>query len=107
MNSYRQYPEWFLKWQRDFYNSSKWRKLRNQVRTDKRMHSDMSGKLIKGKSIVDHIIPITPDNYMDDDITLNPDNLQLLSIEEHNVKTFGKKEKMIFEPNDERKINLF
>lgn len=85
----KNYPEWFRQWQTKFYNSKEWISLRDEVRLEKRMRSDHSGKLILGKSIVDHIIEITPDNYMDENITLNKNNLQLLSIEEHNRKTFA------------------
>lgn len=56
---------------------------------DRGMISDYSGTLITGKAVVDHIIEITPENYQDESITLNPDNLQLLSFAEHNRKTFG------------------
>ncbi|QBZ05747.1 HNH endonuclease [Weissella confusa] len=70
------------------------------------MRSDMSGRLIKGKSIVDHIIPITPSNYLDSRITLSLDNLQLLSLEEHNKKTFNGTD-LVFEPPEERRVNLF
>ncbi|HGR7016223.1 TPA: HNH endonuclease, partial [Streptococcus pneumoniae] len=38
----------------------------------------MCGRLIHGKSIVDHIIEIDETNYQDESITLNEDNLQLL-----------------------------
>ncbi|WP_253247248.1 HNH endonuclease signature motif containing protein [Weissella cibaria] len=102
----RDYPDWFRKWQRRFYNSKEWKQLRDEVRRLKGMRSDMSGSLIKGKSIVDHIIPITPMNYLDSSITLNLDNLQLLSLEEHNQKTFNGKD-LSFEPPKERRVNLF
>ena len=49
----------------------------------------MCHRLITGKSIVDHIVEITPFNKDDKDITLNEDNLQLLCVECHNTKTFG------------------
>ena len=102
----RDHPEWFRKWQRRFYNSKEWKQLRDDVRRSKGMRSDKSGQLIKGKSIVDHIIPITPSNYLDSRITLNLDNLQLLSLDEHNKKTFSCM-KLNFEPPKERRVNLF
>ncbi|MDR0918710.1 MAG: HNH endonuclease [Oscillospiraceae bacterium] len=55
------------------------------------MRCNACGKLIRGKSIVDHIIPITPENNDDPDITLNWDNLQLLCLHCHNEKTFQTK----------------
>lgn len=44
----RDYPDWFRKWQRRFYNSKEWKQLRDEVRRMKGMRSDMSGRLIKG-----------------------------------------------------------
>lgn len=86
---YGKYPEWFRTWQKRFYSSKQWRNLREQIMIDRRMISDHSGQLINGKAVLDHKIEITPDNYMDENITLNPENLQLLTFEEHNRKTFG------------------
>jgi predicted ATPase len=101
------YPAWFLEWQHAFYRSKKWVTLRDRVRLDRGMRSDVSGKLITGKSIVDHVIAITPNNCYNPDITLNPTNLQLMSIEEHNTKTFANENCFVFEPNETRNINLF
>lgn len=78
----------FRAWQLKFYNSKAWRELRNEVREEKGMRCDMCGKLIRGKSIVDHIEEITPKNKDDESITLNKDNLQLLCLKCHNSKTF-------------------
>lgn len=86
----RKWPEWFRDWQRRFYNSKDWQKLRESILLDRGMRSDFSGEIITGIAIVDHVEEITPENCDDPNITLNPDNLQLLSIEEHNKKTFGK-----------------
>lgn len=92
---------------KQFYNSKAWKDLRDQVRRDKGMRSDLSGKLIKGKSIVHHVIELTPDNIDNPDIALNPDNLQLVSFEEHQNLTFGKGERTYYEPDESRDINLF
>lgn len=86
---YSKHPEWFRKWQKNFYNSKEWKKLRKEILLEKKMISDYSGQLITGKAVVDHIIEISPENYTDENITMGRNNLQLLSIEEHNRKTFS------------------
>ncbi|HFU4203812.1 TPA: HNH endonuclease [Streptococcus suis] len=68
------------------------------------MRCDECKQLIRGKSIVDHVVEINPDNYQDDNITLGEDNLQLLCIECHNSKTF--RSRINFEMTN-RSINLF
>ena len=98
------HSDWFRTWQIKFYNSKPWRALRNRIRKTKRMRCDMCGRLIHGKSIVDHIIEIDETNYQDESITLNEDNLQLLCLECHNTKTFQSKINLNLE---NRNINLF
>lgn len=98
------HSDWFRTWQIKFYNSKPWRTLRSRIRKTKRMRCDMCGRLIHGKSIVDHIIEIDETNYQDESITLNEDNLQLLCIECHNTKTFQSKINLNLE---NRNINLF
>lgn len=90
-----------------FYNSKAWREVRDKVRRDRGMRSDLTGKLIKGKSIVHHVIELNPNNIDDPSVALNPDNLQLLSFEEHQTVTFGDGKKTQFEPSKERNVNLF
>lgn len=97
-------PE-FRKWQQKFYNSKEWKLLRDEVRNEKRMRCDDCHKLIKGKSICDHIEEITDENKWNSRITLNKDNLQLLCLECHNTKTFA--EKTIFDVQERRDVNLF
>ena len=81
----------FRKWQVRFYNSKRWRRLRDRVREREGMRCQMCHRLIKGKSIVDHIIEVNEYNKDDKDITLNEENLQLLCQECHNSKTFKDK----------------
>lgn len=104
--SYRnpKHSDWFRAWQIRFYNSKPWRTLRNRIRTTKRMRCDMCGRLIQGKSIVDHVIEIDETNYQDESITLNEENCQLLCLECHNTKTFQSKINLNL---DNRNINLF
>jgi len=99
------HSDWFRLWQGKFYKSKEWIAIRDEVRDNAKMRCSICHKLIKGKSIVDHIIEITTDNYTDDTITLNKDNLRLLCLDCHNAKTFSSK--INFEPNTERRINLF
>lgn len=98
------HSDWFRAWQIKFYNSKPWITLRNKIRKDKRMRCDMCGRLIHGKSIVDHMIEIDETNYQDESITLNEENCQLLCLECHNTKTFQSKINLNL---DNRNINLF
>jgi 5-methylcytosine-specific restriction endonuclease McrA len=77
----------FKEWQNKFYTSKEWFEVRNFIRQRDKMKCCRCGKIIKGKSIVDHIKEITPQNLNDKDITLNPNNLQLLCLDCHNKKT--------------------
>lgn len=76
-----------------FYKSDKWEKFRKVViaeRADKEglVHCAMCGKaLLKPRDIqVDHIQELNDANYTDANISLNPDNVQLLCIQCHNKK---------------------
>lgn len=76
-----------------FYDSSKWRKVRDEIRLrDKMTCRDCLNPII-GRSIVDHINPLTFENMHDWDIAYNHDNLQLLCQNCHNAKTFMKTSK--------------
>ena len=99
------HPEWFRKWQIKFYNSKPWKTLRQEIRNEKKMRCDMCHRLIKGKSICDHRIEVTPDNYQDESITLNKDNIDLLHIECHNTKTFGSP--INYNVEERKEVNLF
>ena len=99
------HPEWFRKWQMKFYNSKQWRTLRNEIRNDKRMRCDNCHKLIKGKSICDHRIEVSPENYQDESITLNKRNIDLLCIECHNTKTFSSP--INYDVEERKEVNLF
>jgi len=79
----------FERWQRKFYGSKEWERLRNEVRARACMRCEMCGRLIRGRSIVDHITEITPANFEDEAVTLDVGNLQLLCLECHNVKHYG------------------
>lgn len=78
MNSYDNYDEEV----KALYHTSKWAKLRAEIVERDNGIDQITGKLITGRYIVDHIQPATVTNFFD------PDNLQLLSIETHNKKTF-------------------
>lgn len=81
-------------WAKAFYNSSAWVKCREAYIIS--VHGLCEECLKHGKIepgyIVDHIIELTPQNINDPNISLNYDNLQYLSLECHNKKTFGKGE---------------
>ena len=75
-----------------FYNSDVWRTFRLQLideRTNKSdgiLYSEYSGKpLIRAYDIIaHHKTPLTMANVNDFNISLNPDNIMLLSVAEHN-----------------------
>lgn len=101
----RKWGKEFRAWQQKFYRSKDWIKLRNHVRNTNGMRCNKCGKLIKGKSIVDHIEEVTPDNKNDTSITLNESNLQLLCLACHNSKTFA--HQIDYELKNRNDVNLF
>lgn len=74
-----------------FYSNRKWHKVRDFIRIRDKMTCQQCHLPITGRSIVDHIEPITMENMHDWDIAYNPENLRLLCIACHNIKTFVKK----------------
>lgn len=77
-----------------FYNSKAWKQCREsfiskRISVDGGMCQCGCGEL---GYIVDHMEEITPENINDPDITLNHENLQYLTLECHNTKTFGSRE---------------
>lgn len=70
----------YSKW---FYNSTKWRKLREYICVSRNHTCEECGEY---GDQVHHIIEITPDNINDTSITLNEKNLQLLCKECHDKK---------------------
>lgn len=76
-----------------FYKSDAWQKFRRIIisqRMDDKgaVHCALCGKaLLKTRDIqVDHIQELTDDNYQDVNVSLNPDNVQILCIDCHNKK---------------------
>ena len=75
-----------------FYNSSEWRGVRAQIiedRTNKAdgvLYCEYSGKpLVKAYDIVaHHKVPLTMENVNDYNISLNPDNIMIVSQNAHN-----------------------
>lgn len=95
----------FRSWQHKFYTSREWIETRNAFRESKRFICDSCNKLIKGKSVVHHVKEITPGNKDDWNITLNPNNLELLCFNCHNELHFG--EKYNFDLTRRKDVNLF
>lgn len=77
-----------------FYSSKRWQEVRDDIKLRDKMTCQHCGIPILGRYIVDHIEPLTLENYHDWDIAYNPDNLQLLCQACHNVKTFTKTTKI-------------
>lgn len=73
-----------------FYQSKKWKRVRDWVRIRDKMTCKHCHHPIVGRSIVDHIKEVNIKNVDNWDIAYNPDNLQLLCQECHNIKTFTK-----------------
>lgn len=76
-----------------FYNSNEWKSLR-QVLIDQRknkedgiLYCEYSGEPIlnEWEAIAHHIIPITIQNVNDFSISLNPENLMIVSHKSHNI----------------------
>ena len=75
-----------------FYNSQEWRNLRMQIIEDRTnkingvLYCEYSGKpLVKNYDIVaHHKIPLTMENVNDYNISLNPDNIMIVSQNAHN-----------------------
>ena len=74
-----------------FYNTSAWRKLAGEVRTERHYICERCGK---PANIVHHKIYLTPQNITDPKVALNKDNLELLCHDchdqEHERMKYGK-----------------
>lgn len=78
LNNYNNYTDDVKR----LYDTKRWEELRAEVIRRDEGRDKRTGELITGRYIVDHIQPATVSNFFD------IDNLQLLSIESHNIKTF-------------------
>lgn len=88
-----------------FYRSTEWEKFRQLVISE-RMHEDgfvydeVTGKpIVKAYDIIlHHVIPLTEDNVNDYDISLNPQNIQIVSHKTHNQlhDRFGYKRREVY-----------
>lgn len=88
-----------------FYRSREWREFR-QIVIDERMHDDgfvydeVTGKPIVNAYdiILHHVIELTEENVNDYDISLNPQNIQLVSHKTHNLihNKLGYKYRQVF-----------
>lgn len=65
------------------YHSKEWKQLRNEVLLEHRGICSNCGQLIRGRYIVHHTTPATPDNFFNKEI------LTLLCLECHNTVTFS------------------
>ena len=87
-------PNSFRQWQIKFYNSKRWRNVRNKRLQEFGYVCAACGKTVDSKDfIVDHKEEITPSNNSDEWILYNKENHQLLCKPCHNVKTFAKQKK--------------
>ena len=80
------------------YKTTEWKFLRKKIRNDAKFICNNCKKFVKPVydkrgfykyGIVDHIIPLTDNNFTNPEIALNTDNLQLLCLACHNTKTFS------------------
>lgn len=74
-------------WAIPFYTSTAWKKFRQAILAHRGGRCARCGKLIKDESkmIVHHIKELTPENISDPSIVLNPDNVELLCKECHDI----------------------
>jgi hypothetical protein len=75
----------------DFYRSSEWEDFRKiiiaqRTHADGFVYDEITNKpiVIAGDIIIHHKIPLTLDNVNDFNISLNPDNVQIVSFKTHN-----------------------
>ena len=73
----------------NFYRSNKWQKFREKVIFDRTNDNGMCycalcGKPITNKIVCHHVEELTEYNVSDPNISLNPDNIELLHIDCHN-----------------------
>lgn len=73
-----------------FYTSKVWKQTREEIVLKQGLHCNLCKKIIKGYCNVDHIIPLDETNIDNPEISLSADNLQLLCIHCHTLKTMGK-----------------
>ena len=66
-----------------FYHSTQWKKLRRYIVLSRRGICERCGK---PGSEVHHKIPLTINNVIDSNISLNPDNLELLCKSCHDME---------------------
>ena len=71
-------------WKRKFYGSRQWKEVRNIVLNSSKGVCNTCGKLVIGKHSVHHSIVLDNTNYMDPNISLNPELLVLLCETCHN-----------------------
>lgn len=78
---------------KQFYASRAWRELREYLVIERGGKCERTGKVYTdtSKLIAHHKIELTPENISDPNITLNPDNIEIISLDEHNKehKRFG------------------
>lgn len=70
----------------DFYVSKQWTTLCSLLKKQRGMKCERSGKRLSDQSLLigHHIIPLTMDNVHDANIALNPNNIEIISVYEHN-----------------------
>lgn len=74
-----------------FYQSYDWRRVRNMVITrDEGRDLGVPGYELYGKVVIHHIIPMTPEDILNDNpLVLDIDNLITVSHETHNAIHYG------------------
>lgn len=80
-------------WRERVYKDPRWSYLRKAVIKRDRDICCFCGKLITKRRTIHHIIELTPDNYTDEQIAFNLDNLAECHADCHNIhhERFGKK----------------
>ena len=75
-------------WQIHFYNSSAWKKLRNALIAQRGLRCERCGKMVhdSSKLIGHHIKELDADNVHDTGIALNPDNIEIICKDCHDIE---------------------
>ena len=75
----------------DFYNGAEWKILKKQMieratKSDGFVYDELNGEriIMKGDIIVHHLVELTDDNINNVEVSLNPDNLRVVSFRHHN-----------------------
>jgi 5-methylcytosine-specific restriction endonuclease McrA len=89
-----------------FYKLAAWRRVRDEVFHERGARCEICGQFIRGRYVVHHLVPLSPETIDDEAIAYGKDNLQLLCLECHNTLTLSKAQGFA-RVEDRGDVNLF